>query len=1585
MNREPKFLMAHSNRRSLGVLLGLLLAVLLYAGSVPAVKAFDPAGMYGVDGSSRSIYTVDLSDGGWGLLGATGTTGPTSIAYNCDNGILYGLDTATDSLYTVDLESGAWTVVGSSGQIHTTAIGYDCDSSVMYGYNDSPSGGQLAVVSIETGGWTLIAGSVLPGGIRDLAFVPGGGAYAVSVDTDNLIPVNIPAGTAGTSLSAGIEDPSGLAFNTVDRVMYGAGSSADNTYSVNITTGVFTSLGSTGTTLPRGMAYVPPAPTNILSGLTEGEVTHESATFTVTVANQPNAYWQTKLTSDSTWPVAVNTETFLSSLGTTPVLNVTSLDADTGYDIRVCSASNCGAHGQIIKTSFTTDWRIDRLLFSAGGGGKLYELDTAISLASRLGSGTGFGISEGGPHGLASFGDAFWIAGDANDGLLLVSTSTWTAIEIGDFGAGIVQPRGLTGCSQKLFMVDAATDALYTLNPFTGAATQVGSAVRFGRDWTNPNPNSMLCSDGTLYMSETTTQAMYVLNQSTGVATPETGISGEPNGIVAMGTDGVTRWLISGGTDALYEWTAAGPVTRVLNVTNFGVNERFPRGGTYLSIPVTFTDVTSVDSGSVGDTSAIITGTVSGADTHDRTYYMRIRETSVTNGWAPELHMSITSGSAPAFALTGLSVGTGYTVEVSSSAAFSLTSTASHAFTTAGSAVTVPGQVTGLTATAGDAQITIEWTAPDNGGSDITDYDYSTNNGATWRSTGTTGISYVITQTGTPNPASLSNGTSYFVKVRARNFKGAGPASAASTATPQAQTAPGNVRSLGATAHASTSGQVALSWTAPASDGGSDITGYQYAYLVGTTNSGWLPSSTPYLAADAVSVTITGLTSYGILHTFWVRAINAVGNGQSTSSVTATPGGPPVAPTSLSADASEGQVSLSWTAPGNERGAITGYQYRVDAGTWTSTGQTAPNVVITGLTNDTEYSFRVRAVNAYGNGAQSSQVTATPRAGTIPGQVTGLSAEIGDQEVTLSWTAPDDGGAAITGYQYSSSNGSTWASTGCGTAVTCLITQNSFPTPSDLQNDIAHLFRVRAVNIHGNGPQSSNIAVTPRAAPTISSVSSSDVTTSGATVTVALSNAHSQSITVYARYQATYVGAPAATVLEAQTTTGTSLTYTLTGLDAGTEYRFQAAKDSAHTLNNRNHNFSTLTTVAISPDPSASAIERLTDREYSPSVSLGVQNVTVNVADDTGALALATSASNLDCTSSISTLEFASVQSFHLRGCAAGTATVTITDSAHTSITASYTVTITDVESDIDSVVVSAITADSATVTVNLINPDGVLETVRFRRRTPPTSGTWGAIQVLTTTGTSVAFSLDNLFVSTEYRAQASLNSSFSGAAGQTEHTDFTTHTQVAISPVPAADPPRLSNQRLHASASVGVQDVTIAVTNGTGDAVLHGQESGLTCQDYDIRELSIASVGSVWIRYCEAGTVTVTITDDGNSAVTASYDVLIGGANATVNVLTAQNITTTSFRAHATLANPDGATVDVWFRHRTVNPTGGWSTPVSVNTSTTSAHYDFGGLTDGQAYQVQASLTQDFAIHKQRDFTTPAEPQLTSRDGYVH
>ena len=114
-------------------------------------------------------------------------------------------------------------------------------------------------------------------------------------------------------------------------------------------------------------------------------------------------------------------------------------------------------------------------------------------------------------------------------------------------------------------------------------------------------------------------------------------------------------------------------------------------------------------------------------------------------------------------------------------------------------------------------------------------------------------------------------------------------------------------------------GQVTVSWLAPATDGGSQITAYT-ATAVGAGKT--------CTTAGALTCVINGLTN-GRAYTFTVKATNAAGTSvASSASPSVTPVGAPSAPRSVvaTAVAATHVVTVRWTAPSSTGGAsIVGY------------------------------------------------------------------------------------------------------------------------------------------------------------------------------------------------------------------------------------------------------------------------------------------------------------------------------------------------------------------------------------------------------------------------------------------------------------------------------------------------------------------------------------------------------------------------------------------------------------------------------------------------------------------------------------
>ena len=208
-------------------------------------------------------------------------------------------------------------------------------------------------------------------------------------------------------------------------------------------------------------------------------------------------------------------------------------------------------------------------------------------------------------------------------------------------------------------------------------------------------------------------------------------------------------------------------------------------------------------------------------------------------------------------------------------------------------------------------------------------------------------------------------------------------------ATAPVVTAPG-APTIGTAVAGNASATVAF--TAPASDGGSAVTGYSVRVVdAAGTPVGALRSAT------GSPVTVTGLTN-GQAYRFQVAASNAVGTGAfSALSAAVTPLAPataPAAPVIGTALAGNASATVSWTPPANDGGsAVTGYSVRVVNAAGTQVGLLRPAtgspLVVNGLANGTTYRFQVSATNAVGTGPLSALSNAvTPAAANVPPTVT---------------------------------------------------------------------------------------------------------------------------------------------------------------------------------------------------------------------------------------------------------------------------------------------------------------------------------------------------------------------------------------------------------------------------------------------------------------------------------------------------------------------------------------------------------------------------------------------------------------------
>jgi len=256
----------------------------------------------------------------------------------------------------------------------------------------------------------------------------------------------------------------------------------------------------------------------------------------------------------------------------------------------------------------------------------------------------------------------------------------------------------------------------------------------------------------------------------------------------------------------------------------------------------------------------------------------------------------------------------------------------------------------------------------------------------------------------------LSESTRYYYRVRAYNAAGNSSYSNTVNAITQAAaddaTAPSVPTGLMATAVSCS--QINLSWSASSDTGGSGLMGYKL-YRNG--------SFIKLVPAPSTSSADTGLAA-STIYSYAVSAIDNAGNESATSSTVSknTPScdsTAPSVPTGLVAAAlSANRIDLSWNASTDTGGSgLAGYRvYRSGALVGTTA---ATSYSDTGLTEETQYCYRVAAYDSAGNSStQSSQACGTTQATANNGEEWSWSGgDIGDDRAHA--VAVDEAGNVV--------------------------------------------------------------------------------------------------------------------------------------------------------------------------------------------------------------------------------------------------------------------------------------------------------------------------------------------------------------------------------------------------------------------------------------------------------------------------------------------------------------------------------------------------------------------------------------------
>ena len=640
-------------------------------------------------------------------------------------------------------------------------------------------------------------------------------------------------------------------------------------------------------------------------------------------------------------------------------------------------------------------------------------------------------------------------------------------------------------------MVAADSSLVVGLTPGATHSPVIGHQYRLdGGDWFAAQADAGRITIGGLTNGRTYSVQIRALN-AVGASEPSAALPGTPRAVPSTPSNLIVS---AGDASASLTWDAPAS-TNGSPIQDYVVERATAEAGPWTTV----TDGTSVA------TAASVTGLTNGA-----TYYFRVAAVNAAGAGAPTAPGMAVPFTLPSAPLVGaVEPGDGalrvqvtqpsnggsailhYEYQLGSSGTWTSTGTTDTSFTIAGltngvaatlrvravnvagagsasaertsTPRSVPGAPAIATVALDTGAIDVDFSVGSDGGSAITDYQYSLDGGTTWISRSPASATSPLSISG------LVGGRTYQVALRAVNA--AGPGAPSNVSTVVAKGTPDAPRSVEVTSSDRT---LTVSFDPPA-NGGSPITNYDYSIDDGAT---WQPRLPVSVSSPIV---IGGLTN-GTAHRVRLRAVNAVGAGDSSSGVTATPRTAPGAPR-IDADTIvgvDGTLEVVFSAPSSDGGSsVTSYEYSTDAGrTWRrrDTGSTGSPLVITHESGDGTtpleggevYPVELRAVNGAGPGAASAVANGiTTNAPDAP-RVT--STRVFDGAALVELDLPANGGSEITAYQYRV-DGGPWTDTGS--------LSDSFVI-SGLQNAQTYSVEVRAVNARGAGvPSAPTRAVDP--------------------------------------------------------------------------------------------------------------------------------------------------------------------------------------------------------------------------------------------------------------------------------------------------------------------------------------------------------------------------------------------------------------------------------------------------------------------------------------------------------------------------
>ena len=614
---------------------------------------------------------------------------------------------------------------------------------------------------------------------------------------------------------------------------------------------------------------------------------------------------------------------------------------------------------------------------------------------------------------------------------------TGTGTQVGSatqFGQNIRFPRALATDGTTVWLFDANRG--YTLNPTTGVATPVASAVtNFGN---NENQvRSATYHNGQVLVFGRRNEKIQVFNTSTGILTDwhsglinyaDSTITGRPDlwGIASLNG---TLYGADRQTDALYTISSLGVLTRVGTVTQFGINAGRVQGFTAYRGKLIGADTSLdkiIDINPTTGAATIIAATNSFPDgspealvefgeqlflagsqndawfrLYDVLWNETIAAIEVDEGENGSLDLSTISQDASSFefapgrternwvTLSGTEIRITNAPDVTADTDFqevvravrdgvhadkTLTVTVRDTTPPPPLIITAPLSLPNFRVTGkGATYIDVAWDAGDDGGAPITDHEVSIEEGDT---AGTTWNATGSTSR-THRFSNLKKGTEYTFQARGINAEGEGDASASVTTTTDTTVpgAPTNQQVTPGTGSQANTAEVEVD--APEDTGGLNITQYQSRHAEGTT----IPGSVQWVNRGVSPIFTLPNLKKGTAYAVETRSVNSDGEGASTGITTFTTNATEPDPPTLSVVTIAIRNAEFSLLDGEDGGSpITGRQFRIvegntAGGRWETIEDTT--FMVDGLMPSTEYTAQAQTLNDEGESQPSNAITFT--------------------------------------------------------------------------------------------------------------------------------------------------------------------------------------------------------------------------------------------------------------------------------------------------------------------------------------------------------------------------------------------------------------------------------------------------------------------------------------------------------------------------------------------------------------------------------------------------------------------------------